>query len=162
MKTLLIFSVVLCVALSIRAATDLVAVPAYLPQARVQFCLDGWLGFRGNCYLLVNHPDTWRNAESYCADFDANLASVHNIWEYNFLQRTVNTGGHTFAWIGGYYFQGNWRWEDGSMVNYNKWGSMTSPDICQCMQLNSQDSKGWSNQACNVRLPFVCQTNPNC
>lgn len=43
--------------------------------------------------------------QSFCASFGGSLASVHNIWEYNFLQRMVRTGGHTFAWIGGYYFQ---------------------------------------------------------
>lgn len=43
--------------------------------------------------------------QSFCAEFDASLASVHNTWEYNFLQRMVKTGDHTFAWIGGYFFQ---------------------------------------------------------
>lgn len=43
--------------------------------------------------------------QSFCASFGGSLASVHDIWEHSFLQRMVRTGGHTFAWIGGYYFQ---------------------------------------------------------
>lgn len=30
---------------------------------RLNFCLDGWQSYRGNCFHLVNHPDTWTNAE---------------------------------------------------------------------------------------------------
>ncbi|KAK2815540.1 hypothetical protein Q5P01_026007 [Channa striata] len=180
MKTASIVSVVLCAALSIRAAT---VVPASVQQEdkpapnlahlsdvdadaavlnTFTFCLDGWLSFRGNCYFLYNNADTWSNAESFCAEFEASLASVHSIWEYNFLQQIVKTGGHTLAWIGGYYFQNNWRWEDGSQFNYHKWQTQSPPHNYQCIQLNSQDSRGWSNQICDVHLPFVCQKTPDC
>ncbi|XP_037620080.1 ladderlectin-like [Sebastes umbrosus] len=151
MKVLLILSVILCGALTIRAAT-----------ARFDFCLDGWHSFRGKCYYLSNHVDTWSNAESYCASYGGSLASVHNIWEYNFLQRLVKTGAHTLAWIGGYYFEGDWRWEDGSVFDYHNWDSASSTDRYQCLQLNSQESLGWSNHGCIMRFPFVCQVKPNC
>ncbi|KAM7418854.1 hypothetical protein PAMA_016128 [Pampus argenteus] len=170
MKIPLILSVILYVALSIRAATVAPAEAAAEPQqdnpapnkARFDFCLDGWLSFGDSCYYLSNNVDTWTNAESYCATFDSSLASVHSIWEYNFLQRMVKTGGHTFTWIGGYYFQGDWRWEDGSQLNYHNWETASSTDSYQCLQLNSQESKGWSNHGCSMRLPFVCQRRSNC
>ncbi|XP_076583668.1 ladderlectin-like [Chaetodon auriga] len=185
MATRLILSVILCGALSIGAATVLPAVvqeenksspkvqvdskatavaeraPA-LFQARFDFCLDGWLSFRGNCYFLVNQPDTWGNAQKFCSNYDANLASVHNIWQYNFLQRMVKTGGHTFAWIGGYYFQDDWRWEDGSVFGYHNWGTSSSTASYQCLQLNSEASKGWSNHGCSLPFPFICQARSNC
>ncbi|KAF3687105.1 Ladderlectin Precursor [Channa argus] len=163
MKTLSILSVVFCAALSIRATTGLLKLFKFpIVPARVQFCLDGWLSFRGNCYFLSNNADTWSNAESFCGEFEASLASVHNIWEYNFIQQTVKTGGHTLAWIGGYYFQGNWRWEDGSLFNYHRWQTESPAHNYQCIQLNSQESRGWSNQICDVHLPFVCQKTPDC
>ncbi|TMS23163.1 ladderlectin [Larimichthys crocea] len=165
MKSVLILSVILSVALSIRAATEEGAVAddrAVLPQARFSFCLDGWLSFRGNCYYLGNDPDTWKNAESFCANYGGSLASVHNIWQYNFLQRMVKSGGHTFAWIGGFYFQDDWRWEDGSVFNYHNWEAAAPTDQYQCLQLNSQETKGWSNHGCNMPFPFVCQVNPSC
>ncbi|XP_034717121.1 ladderlectin-like [Etheostoma cragini] len=206
MKILLVFSVLLCAALSTRAATvvpaEAVAVPqenkpaaksvvpdeaAAVPEenkpapksgiealcfitlisflivpARFDFCLDGWHSFRGNCYYLANFNYPWSNAESYCASFGGSLASVHNILEYNFLQRLVKTGGHTLAWIGGYYFQGFWRWEDGSVFDYRNAGSMSSTSSYQCLQVNSQTSQGWSNNGCSLSYPFVCQINPTC
>ncbi|XP_071403347.1 snaclec coagulation factor IX/factor X-binding protein subunit B3-like [Centroberyx affinis] len=184
MKTLLILSAVLCVALSVRAATVVPAeaaaveqeetpapnpeveaeadVAAVLPQARLSFCLDGWHSFRGNCYLLVNDYDTWRNAESYCATFESSLASAHSLWEYRFLQRLAQTGGHTVAWMGGYYFQGDWRWEDGSQFDYNNWDSVSSTNSYQCLQLSSDESKGWSNHGCNMFFPFICELRSNC
>ncbi|KAM7393937.1 hypothetical protein PAMP_020771 [Pampus punctatissimus] len=182
MKIPLMLSVILYVALSIKAATVAPAEAAAEPQqddpapnsdmdaaaglhnARFGFCLDGWLSLGDSCYYLNNNVDTWTNAERYCADFDSSLASVHSIWEYNFLQRMVKTGGHTFAWIGGYHFQGDWRWEDGSQFNYLNWepGTESSTDFYQCLQLNSQESKGWSNHGCSMRFPFVCQRRSNC
>ncbi|KAF7650520.1 hypothetical protein LDENG_00124940 [Lucifuga dentata] len=185
MKTFLILSAFLCISVSIRAATvppaegaavreentapkseveseTAVAVgrSAVLPQTRLGFCLDGWESFRGNCYLLVNHPDSWTNAERYCGNFEGSLASVHGIWEYHFFQRLVKTGGHSFAWLGGYFFQGAWRWEDGTPFNYNNWGSVGNPNSYQCLQLNSE--AGWSNHGCNMPFPFICQLRSNC
>ncbi|XP_041790214.1 ladderlectin-like [Chelmon rostratus] len=151
MATLPILSVILCAALSVGAAT-----------ARFDFCLDGWLSFRGDCYFLANFADTWRNAETFCSHYDANLASVHNIWQYNFLQRMAKTGGHTFTWIGGFYFQDDWRWIDGSVFGYHNWETAASIDQYQCLQLNSQGSKGWSNHGCSMHFPFICQARPNC
>uniref|UniRef100_A0A8P4G455 C-type lectin domain-containing protein n=1 Tax=Dicentrarchus labrax TaxID=13489 RepID=A0A8P4G455_DICLA len=189
MKTLLILSIILCAALSVRAATEVDVdttvsdQAAALPQGkkitectftvtqeaaaagnstRFQFCLDGWLHFRGKCYYLHNNPDTWTNAERYCGNYGGSLASVHNIWEYNFLQGTVKNGGHTFAWIGGYFFQDDWRWEDGSLFDYHNWETAASSDHYQCLQLNSQGSKGWSNHGCSMPFPFVCQVKPDC
>ncbi|XP_029367627.1 ladderlectin-like [Echeneis naucrates] len=126
-------------------------------SAFFHFCLDGWQSFDGSCYFLANFPESWTNAESFCASYGGSLASVHDIWGYNFLQRMVKTGGHPFAWIGGYYFQGNWRWEDGSRFDYNRWETISSTDHFQCLQLNSQESKGWSNNDCGMPFPFVCQ-----
>ncbi|XP_047434682.1 rheacalcin-1-like [Mugil cephalus] len=182
MKTVMILSVLLCVAaLSVRAASvtsvqnkeepapepesDAAAAVkrgASLPQVRFGFCLDGWLSYRGSCYFLSNNPATWGNAQSICASYGANLASVHSIWEYGFLQRMAQTAGHTFVWIGGYYFQGVWRWEDGSFFDYNNWETTSSTDIYQCLQLNSQDSRGWSNHGCSMHFPFICQQSSNC
>ncbi|XP_029913626.1 ladderlectin-like [Myripristis murdjan] len=185
MKTLLILSAILCAALSIEAATVVPAEAAaeeqaaanpeveaggavafgraaVLPQARLSFCLDGWHSFRGNCYLLVNTPETWRNAESYCASFEGSLVSVHSIWEYRFLQRLAKTGGHSLAWMGGYFFQGDWRWEDGTLFDYSNWEPLSSTSSYQCLQLNSDESKGWSNHGCSMRFPFICELRSNC
>ncbi|XP_070783506.1 ladderlectin-like [Enoplosus armatus] len=170
MKTLLILSVILCVALSIRAAAVGSAAAAAVQQedkpaakpAPLNFCLDGWNSFRGNCYYLGNFGVSWSTAESYCAEFGGSLASANDIVEYNFLQRTVKTGGHRFAWIGGYYFQDQWRWEDGSVFGYHNWDTVSSNSGFQCLQLNSEVLKGWSNQACSSLLPFVCELKSNC
>lgn len=137
--------------------------PAPPRQARFQFCLTGWESFGGSCYYLGNIYESWTNAEQYCAGYGGNLASVHDIWQYNFLQRLVRNGGHAFAWIGGYHFEDLWRWADGSRFDYHNW-ELTSPtDIYKCLQLNTQESKGWSNHGCSTPFPFVCQVKrSNC
>ncbi|XP_056136967.1 snaclec macrovipecetin subunit beta-like [Lampris incognitus] len=188
MKTVLIFSSLLCVVLSVtdanvpaeaapvkeegksgsvpevEAESAVVAAgsSADLPQARIGFCLNGWHAFRGNCYRLVNNPGTWSSAEAYCANFEGSLASAHSIWEYNFLQRLVKTGEHTYAWIGGYFFLNDWRWEDGTQFDYQKWGSVASTSSYQCLVINSEESKGWTNHGCTRLFPFVCQLRAIC
>uniref|UniRef100_A0A3B5K492 C-type lectin domain-containing protein n=1 Tax=Takifugu rubripes TaxID=31033 RepID=A0A3B5K492_TAKRU len=130
--------------------------------ARFSFCLDGWTSFRGSCYYLGNSADSWANAEDFCGSFGASLASVHNIWEYSFLQRLMKTAGHSFAWIGGYYFEGAWRWEDGTPFDYDNWDKEDSPDLFQCLQMDSQVGQGWSSHDCSTPFPFLCKLNPNC
>ncbi|TNM86066.1 hypothetical protein fugu_008337 [Takifugu bimaculatus] len=190
MKTLLVIALVHCVALLIQGAAvppadaepqeaktapEPDAVPANsanraaLRQARFSFCLDGWTSFRGSCYYLGNSADSWAYAEvgqhlfmTSAAAFGASLASVHNIWEYSFLQRLMKTAGHSFAWIGGYYFEGAWRWEDGTPFDYDNWDKEDSPDLFQCLQMDSQAGQGWSSHDCSTPFPFLCKLNPNC
>ncbi|XP_029998303.1 snaclec alboaggregin-A subunit beta'-like [Sphaeramia orbicularis] len=179
MKTLLILSVILSVALSIRAAavvpTENAVVqledepapkpelkPASAPQARLQFCLDDWLSYNGNCYYIGNDFSTWGNAESFCSNFQANLASVRDIWEYNFIQRMVRSAGHKFAWIGGFHFENDWRWQDGSKFDYHRWETRNPSESYQCLQLDSETNKGWTNNVCSDISPFVCKTRPSC
>uniref|UniRef100_H3C662 C-type lectin domain-containing protein n=1 Tax=Tetraodon nigroviridis TaxID=99883 RepID=H3C662_TETNG len=157
---LLTLALFLSAALLLQGAT--VAADSVNSARLFSFCLDGWTSFRGNCYLLVNHPDSWANAESFCASFGANLASVHSIWEYEFLQRLLKTGGHSFGWIGGYYFEAAWRWEDGSQLDYDNWGKVANPDLFQCLQMDSQVGQGWSSHDCSTRFAFLCQNNPGC
>lgn len=57
----------------------------------------------GSAELSVT--DRLRLLQRFCSDFGGSLASVHDIWEYNFLQRMVRSAGYAFAWTGGYYFE---------------------------------------------------------
>ncbi|KAM4604443.1 ladderlectin-like [Polymixia lowei] len=132
------------------------------PQARINFCLEGWQSFRGNCYLLVNAPASWSEAERHCGEFESSLVAVHSIWEHRFVQRLAITGGHAVAWMGGYFFQGEWRWEDGTVFDYSKIGSISNPNSYQCLQLNTAESVGWSNHGCNMPFPYVCKLSVNC
>ncbi|CAL8329255.1 unnamed protein product [Merluccius merluccius] len=151
MRVVLSLLVLLGVPLAVEAAS-----------ARLNFCLDGWVMYRSKCYYLENNPASWGAAESFCADSESSLASAHSPLEYRFLQRLALTGGHPFAWLGGYNFLGEWRWEDGSVFNYHNWESMASTSDYQCLHVNTEGDKGWSNHGCEVFFPYICEMSSNC
>ncbi|XP_030207940.1 type-2 ice-structuring protein [Gadus morhua] len=74
--------------------------PAGTRAERINFCLDGWDNFRGDCFYLENNPASWGTAERLCAEREGSLASAHSALEYHYLQRLAQKGGHTFAWLG--------------------------------------------------------------
>ncbi|KAJ0033485.1 hypothetical protein NQD34_000592 [Periophthalmus magnuspinnatus] len=120
-------------------------------------CPIGWQQYNGACYLIVNLTYSWTNADAMCQSLGASLASVHNLWEYSFLKQLTWRAGYLTAWIGGYRFQGFWKWDDGSAFDYNNWYYLQSSNY-DCVFLNSQDSRGWSSERCNLLHPFICST----
>jgi len=193
MKSLLVLCVLLCAALSVRAATVLsaedvavkeedvapfVAVEAAeesiqqaledeginaSPQVRFGGCPGNWHGYQGKCYLMVNDLRTWSDAEAHCSSQQASLASAHSFWEYSFMQQLARTAGHSYAWMGGYYFQSRWRWDDGTAYSYQNWYSQASTGSYQCIHLNTYESRGWSNGNCVSRYGSICSRSAtNC
>uniref|UniRef100_A0A8C5BK12 Ladderlectin-like n=1 Tax=Gadus morhua TaxID=8049 RepID=A0A8C5BK12_GADMO len=97
-----------------------------------------------------------------CAEREGSLASAHSALEYHYLQRLAQKGGHTFAWLGGYHFLGEWRWEGGSPFDYVNTESDVSPSENQCLLINTEGNKGWSNHRCNNFFPYICEMRSSC
>uniref|UniRef100_A0A3B3WNV8 C-type lectin domain-containing protein n=1 Tax=Poecilia mexicana TaxID=48701 RepID=A0A3B3WNV8_9TELE len=66
-------------------------------------CPSGWTPINSRCFLYVPNDMTWANAEKNCLSKGANLASVHNAYEYHQVQNLIAAAGHgsKLAWIGG-------------------------------------------------------------
>ncbi|CAL1602413.1 unnamed protein product [Knipowitschia caucasica] len=120
-------------------------------------CPAGWRQYNGACYNFVNLSYTWNNADAMCESLGASLASAHDLGEYSFLKQLTWRAGFLTAWIGGYRFQGFWKWDDGSAFNYNNWFYHTSSSY-DCVFLNSPESRGWSSERCHLLHPFICST----
>lgn len=60
----------------------------------VQGCPDGWLEFKGSCYLHFAERDTWSEAEQRCQELNAHLVSITSQEEQQF----VNCESHAF-WL---------------------------------------------------------------
>ncbi|XP_056136973.1 ladderlectin-like isoform X1 [Lampris incognitus] len=122
-------------------------------EGRSFLCPAGWVRYRDGCYLYVTSGRSWTSAEAYCSRLGASLPSVHNIWDYSFLQQLASRSGQTTAWLGGHYFLG-WRWLDQSQFDYTNWSTVNTVSRFQCIHLNSR--VGWSNNNCASALPFIC------
>ncbi|KAK2899509.1 hypothetical protein Q8A73_012638 [Channa argus] len=88
-------------------------------------CPDGWSSFGKRCFIFIDSPKSWVDAEVYCQFDKANLASVHSPTENHFIMSL--TGGNTKnfpqTWLGGFdaIEPGYWMWSDGSDFNYRNW-----------------------------------------
>ncbi|CAL1602410.1 unnamed protein product [Knipowitschia caucasica] len=116
-------------------------------------CPQGWRLYKENCLMFMNLSYTWNNADAMCESLGASLASAHDLGEYSFLKQLTWRAGFLTAWMGGYRFQGFWKWEDGTPFDYNNWYQSTS---YECVHLNSQESRGWTSATCTTLHPFIC------
>lgn len=51
----------------------------------VQGCPEGWLEFKGSCYLHFEERDTWSEAEQRCQELNAHLVSITSPEEQQFV-----------------------------------------------------------------------------
>ncbi|TMS23559.1 Ladderlectin [Larimichthys crocea] len=122
-------------------------------QGRFFTCPSGWVRYKSGCYLYVSSGRSWSSAAAYCASLGASLASVHDVFDYTFLQDLTKRAGSSYAWMGGFYFQG-WRWVDQSSFSYSYWSSQSSASSYPCIYLNAR--AGWSNHGCSTTWPSIC------
>ncbi|XP_031427103.1 ladderlectin-like [Clupea harengus] len=125
-------------------------------------CPSGWFKKGSRCFLMVTSKKNWSNAATHCVGQQGSLASVQSSDEYNFLQTMVTFSGQSSAWIGGFHFQGAWRWIDSAGFYYTNWQTQNSVSRYPCLQLNSNG--GWSNYNCRTSRAFFCARNgpPSC
>ncbi|XP_029283126.1 galactose-specific lectin nattectin [Cottoperca gobio] len=125
------------------------------------YCPYGWSLFGRQCFLFIDSPKTWAEAEGYCLFEAANLASVHSNVENHFIQALTRADTHDFplTWIGGndcVHF-GFWMWSDGSKFQYDNWFEDYKVDRKErCLQMNYEYNKKWHYAFCDEMHPFVC------
>ncbi|XP_042352885.1 macrophage mannose receptor 1-like isoform X2 [Plectropomus leopardus] len=85
---------------------------------------DGWLSFRGYCYLFLTIKTDWSRASSNCAKHSGRLASIEDPSEQEFIQSNIDMfkDSHSSFWIGLYKtHKGKWQWLDKSPLDYTNW-----------------------------------------
>ncbi|XP_035985646.1 type-2 ice-structuring protein-like isoform X1 [Fundulus heteroclitus] len=120
-------------------------------------CPDGWHKHKRRCFRFIPKTMKWTEAEKNCVSLGANLASIHNIDEYEFVQKLIKG---KEAWIGGADAEepGTWLWSDGSAFHYTNWckGEPNNGLSQYCLQMNYSNAKCWDNLGCQKHRPFVC------
>uniref|UniRef100_A0A096MH78 C-type lectin domain-containing protein n=1 Tax=Poecilia formosa TaxID=48698 RepID=A0A096MH78_POEFO len=128
-------------------------------------CSSGWSEFNGRCLRYFSVPVTWATAQKNCVSLQANLASVHNIDEFDEIQRLLMaaTNEYKAIWIGGSDAEevGTWLWSDGSPFHFSHWcpgepNNGGSRGDQHCLEMNDRGSTCWDDQQCYEVRPFVC------
>ncbi|XP_076581163.1 galactose-specific lectin nattectin-like [Chaetodon auriga] len=147
------------------AVMFLATASARAPRRRWISCPRGWTNVRGRCFYYVSTMLPWAKAEQYCQTLGANLASVHNAYEYRRIQRLIWWKTHAYGrtWLGGSDCQkeGVWLWTDGTSFSYRHCGRFDNLFWVQhCLQMNYGAYRCWDDTRCSNNLPFVCAKKP--
>ncbi|XP_048015914.1 ladderlectin-like [Megalobrama amblycephala] len=102
-------------------------------------CPVGWTNFGLRCYKYISQPANWITAERNCQSLGANLASVRNKMEKNFLLSLLPTPS-TYSWVGAHdgVQEGQWLWSDGTSFLYTNWcpGEPNNFQTENCLEIN--------------------------
>ncbi|XP_067220620.1 ladderlectin-like isoform X1 [Chanodichthys erythropterus] len=123
-------------------------------------CPTGWTIFGLRCYKHFSQPANRITAERNCQSLGANLASVHNKLENDFLLSLLPTSS-TQSWGGGHDGEqdGQWLWSDGTAYDYTKWCSGEPNNHHRpenCLEINNSHNRCWNDVPCSYSKNYVC------
>ncbi|XP_073670726.1 galactose-specific lectin nattectin-like [Paramisgurnus dabryanus] len=129
-------------------------------------CSYGLTPFGVQCYKFFSESVNWATAEKNCQSIDANLASVRNKVENNFLLSLI-VPDSTRAWIGGHdgEIDGQWLWADGSQFDFNNWcpglpdNYKNKPENCLEINLSIPEvsfNRCWNDESCSSTMSYIC------
>ncbi|KAM6894306.1 ladderlectin-like isoform 5-T5 [Lycodopsis pacificus] len=156
MKTLTV-SALVCAMIALNRAAE-----SHLVK-REAYCSKGWTECSGRCFRYISTPMTWASAEKHCVSLGGNLASVHNILEYEGIQKIIldHSQDNGSTWIGGSDAEEEkeWFWSDGTLFSYMNWcaGEPNNQGGDQhCIQMNFSAQKCWDDVQCSYEKQSVC------
>uniref|UniRef100_A0A669EGR2 C-type lectin domain-containing protein n=1 Tax=Oreochromis niloticus TaxID=8128 RepID=A0A669EGR2_ORENI len=124
---------------------------------------------RGNCPTFwYTTPMRWADAEFHCLSQGANLVSIHNMEEENFVRLLIENFDHEQrgTWIGlsDIHKEGRWMWSDGSVVDFYNWkkGEPNNKSNEDCVTKNYRTFKKWNDWPCSSNCPSVCVKHKVC
>nr|XP_055048138.1 macrophage mannose receptor 1-like [Misgurnus anguillicaudatus] len=104
-------------------------------------------------YHYINISMNWTEAQSYCREHYADLATVDNMNDMKQLMSQVYNSGDIGVWIGlnntGVY---KWKWSMGDPVNYTNWETKGEANG-NCVYMISGI---WRHQYCGQTSRFIC------
>ncbi|KAI1901235.1 hypothetical protein AGOR_G00032210 [Albula goreensis] len=115
-------------------------------------------------YHFVNIGKSWTEAQSYCRENYAELATIDNQEEMEALMGVVGSGYEGEAWIGLYDDRDSWQWSladrgfySEGETEFRNWASgqpdkCNGSELCVAMRPNGE----WDDISCNRKGPFIC------
>ncbi|XP_068787333.1 snaclec bitiscetin subunit beta-like [Struthio camelus] len=153
--------------------------PSHLDSPATQtcrsLCQEGWISYKGRCYMFVQKRMTWSQAEKSCwtKREGSHLTSITSAAENEFLHKLAQRQKETQFWTGGTYQKGlSLKWTDGSLTTFIQRplsSLLTSVrrlvnnllNIKFCLTLDIGGQGEWGSSACSKRLPSICVYRPD-
>ncbi|XP_065146852.1 C-type lectin domain family 17, member A-like [Paramisgurnus dabryanus] len=118
---------------------------------------DGWIYFQSSLYFISPEKKSWTESRSYCRERGADLISINNKEEQDFVNKTCKE----IVWIGltDIEEEGKWKWVDGSTLTIRFWwpGEPNNyKDVEDCALSYKQ---GWNDVPCTDAFQSICEKN---
>jgi len=117
----------------------------------------------GNRYKVIKDKKrTWMDAKSLCQQDGAELASIRNSLEWQYVKGILTSSGVTGnVWLGGSdsTTEDTWVWTDGSYVNFSDWlsGYPNGGTRKNCLVTQSALNWQWWDGTCTYNAHAVCK-----
>ena len=129
----------------------------------MQECEQDWEENGDHCYYWSTDTKTWDDAEEFCKEEGAHLASVISKDINYYIAAGLKKQKDHFLWIGGSdkESEGNWKWSDGSAWDFTNWGKISGVqqpnnlDGHDCLEYLRQNRR-WNDAGCNIPRSFLC------
>ncbi|XP_021170069.2 C-type lectin domain family 4 member A isoform X2 [Fundulus heteroclitus] len=141
-------------------------VTEHCPDKVCKPCLDDWLLFQSNCYLITKISygwKTWKQSRDSCAEKNAELVVIDSQEEQEFLKTNIekyNDDKHGY-WIG---LQKDtkdmWTWVDGRNVSVTYWSTAEPGYSYACGLTNPHINhlSNWGKASCTMKNRWICET----
>ncbi|XP_056375176.1 macrophage mannose receptor 1-like [Hyla sarda] len=121
-----------------------------------------WLAFRGHCYLIEStYTRNWASASMECLRMDANLISVEDSIELDFLFHHLELLSDNVKsfWVGLYRnVEEKWLWLDNTPLDFVNWNTGEPSDGSDENCVEMYATKGtWNNIYCSSYRGYVCK-----
>ena len=148
--------------------------PFFVSVATSQQCPKGWKKFGNSCYLFALptfqfRQKTWENARSHCLGYGADLVSILNSTEMDFLYNNTFKYGDRWSalyWIGLFRNKttsnpkDGWEWSDGSNFTELKLWKPGEPNSNQTNEncaIYHGKTKNWRDCKCSDKFAYICK-----
>ncbi|GFX01080.1 versican core protein [Trichonephila clavipes] len=137
-------------------------------------CTKGWFSFGNMCYKMGGKKQmarlTWEMAAENCKEeYNGNLVTIHSQELQDFLMTFLGLSAQGSIWIGLHdrMNETDYKWEDGSPVNYTNWEPMEptglNDDKEDCTEMIHRSGRvhgkpgQWNDINCEHEKLFMCQ-----
>ncbi|NXQ96204.1 MRC1 protein, partial [Sagittarius serpentarius] len=152
-----LFSV--CKKSDVMAPTEPPQLPGKCPESRGH---KSWIPFHRHCYYFeASRKRSWSQAHQECARLAADLVSVGDYTEANFLSDTIKIlhGKSPNFWIGlKKNDRGQWVWTDESAMDFVNWqmGEPSNKRHKECGEVYAL-SGYWNTNVCSFKKGYICK-----
>ncbi|XP_072015945.1 gamma-aminobutyric acid type B receptor subunit 1-like [Amphiura filiformis] len=123
-----------------------------------------WKLHNDDCFLFINEPLPYSDAQEYCQSSESHLAAIINEPEYYFVVNQLRNNTEwkeSHQWFIGLRSNGqSYEWDDLRFRN-ETWvppGSELSSALDgRCVYTSTNLPDGWTSIRCDEKLPFICR-----